>query len=124
VQLISHGSPTSLFRDNLITRGTAIHVAAAVMVSGAFKLIGNTFAGFDESDAAALVLTPDCFGQAPRSIYRANIFEHCTCAVQETGVRVWEAGYPEANLFIACQIEVRSAGGTRRERPTKHKNHE
>jgi len=109
VQLISHGGPTSLFRDNLITRGMATRVPAAVVVSGAFKLIGNTFAGFDEPDTVAMVLAHDRFGQAPRSIYRANMFERCTCAVQETEARLWEAGHPEANLFIACQTEVRPA---------------
>ncbi len=106
VQLISHGSPTSLFRDNQVVRGNADHVAAAVAISGVFKLIGNTFFGFNEAETAVLVLNPDCFGRAPRGMYRSNIFEGCACAVRETVARLWDAGHPEANLFIECQAEI------------------
>jgi hypothetical protein len=51
VRLISHGSSSSLFRNNLITRGSATSVMEAVVVKGSFKLIGNTMTGFDEPDA-------------------------------------------------------------------------
>jgi hypothetical protein len=48
----SHGSNTSLFRDNLIERGSA-NATQAVTVTGQFKLIGNQLVGFEERSGAA-----------------------------------------------------------------------
>ncbi|MFH0797482.1 MAG: hypothetical protein V2A65_10615 [Candidatus Omnitrophota bacterium] len=106
VRLVSYGSPTSLFRNNLITRGAAAGVMEAVVVSGVFTLAGNTIAGFDEPGSAALVLFPDRFDKAPRNVYRGNVFEQCSCAVRESGSRLWESARSEANLFIECKQEV------------------
>jgi len=53
VVLDSHGSDTSLLRNNLIERGGATNVTQAVTVSGRFKLIDNHIAGFDEKKAPA-----------------------------------------------------------------------
>ncbi len=44
----SHGSDTSVFRNNLIERGGATNTTQALEVRGRFKLIDNTLAGFDE----------------------------------------------------------------------------
>jgi len=109
VRLTGYGSPTSLFRNNLISRGPATPAKEAVVVSGAFNLTGNTMSGFDEPDAAALVLSPNRFNQAPRNIYRENIFERCSCAVKQTRADLWQATQPVANLFIDCKTEVRQA---------------
>jgi len=63
VILDSYGSDTSLFRDNLITRGDATDVKQAVIVSGRFQIIGNHITGFNEQGATALDLRPDRFGK-------------------------------------------------------------
>jgi hypothetical protein len=52
VVLSSHGSNTSLFRDNLIERGST-NAAQAMAVTGRFKLIGNHIVGFDERSGVA-----------------------------------------------------------------------
>ena len=53
VVLDSHGSDTSIFRNNLIERGGATNAAQAVVLTGSFKLIGNTVAGFDGKNAGS-----------------------------------------------------------------------
>jgi len=50
--LDSHGSETSLVRNNLISRGDAPDVGPAIEVRGQFKLIGNHVYGFDEPGPA------------------------------------------------------------------------
>jgi len=50
VTLDSYGSPTSWFRDNVMTRGEASGVKAAIEVRGMFKLAGNQISGFDVLD--------------------------------------------------------------------------
>jgi hypothetical protein len=47
IVLDSHGSATSIFRDNLIERGGATNATQAIVGNGKFKLIGNHIAGFD-----------------------------------------------------------------------------
>ena len=46
--LDSYGSETSLFRDNVISRGDATGVRRAIDVLGKFKVTGNLVSGFDE----------------------------------------------------------------------------
>jgi hypothetical protein len=48
VVLDSHGSDTSIFRDNIIERSGATNATQAIAGSGKFKLTGNHIAGFDE----------------------------------------------------------------------------
>ena len=78
VVLDSYGSETSLFKDNIITRGETAGVRSAVVVHGLFKLIGNHISGFDEKDSTALSLVADPFGRVSRSLCRDNIFEKCS----------------------------------------------
>ena len=48
VVLDSHGSATSLVRNNMISRGDATVAEQAVEVHGRFQMIGNHTNGFDE----------------------------------------------------------------------------
>ncbi len=50
VVLDSHGSATSLVRNNLISRGEAAGAKQAIEVHGRFDLAGNQILGFDEVD--------------------------------------------------------------------------
>ncbi|MFA6561503.1 MAG: hypothetical protein WCV00_06300 [Verrucomicrobiia bacterium] len=52
VMLDSHGSDTSLFRNNLIERGGATNATQAIVVTGRFKLDANHIAGFNQPAAA------------------------------------------------------------------------
>jgi hypothetical protein len=84
VVLDSYGSETSLFRNNIITRGDVQGVAQAVVVAGRFNLIGNNISGFDEKDSSAIMLNPDRFGNPVKNILRNNTIERCDKAVTET----------------------------------------
>jgi len=85
VKLDSYGSETSLFKDNLVTRGETMGVKSAVEVRGMFRLTGNHISGFDEKGSAGLSLVADPVGRTARSLYRDNIFEKCSHAVTENG---------------------------------------
>lgn len=74
----------------------------AVVVSGRFKLIGNHVSGFDEEDSAALLLNPDRFGEACRSLYRGSIFQNCSQVVKESQPGTWKASHTDGNLFVEC----------------------
>jgi len=78
VVLDSYGSDTSLFTDNIVTRGLATGVEQAMVVKGAFTVARNTFAGFDEPDSRALVIHPDPFGRAWANRSSDNVFRTCT----------------------------------------------
>ncbi|MFA6546446.1 MAG: right-handed parallel beta-helix repeat-containing protein [Limisphaerales bacterium] len=52
VVLDSHGSDTSLLRNNLIERGDATNATQALAISGRFKLLGNQISGFDDLPAS------------------------------------------------------------------------
>ena len=52
VVLNSHGSDTSLLRNNLIERGDATNATQALAISGRFKLLGNQISGFDDLPAS------------------------------------------------------------------------
>ena len=49
VVLDSHGSMTSLVRNNLISRGEAADAKQAIEVLGLFHLLGNQIDGFDDA---------------------------------------------------------------------------
>ena len=103
VALEAYGSASSVFRDNIITRGGAEGVASAVSVSGQYKLIGNHISGFDEKDAAALELkTSRPAGTGPM-VFSGNIVENCSQAVKATDPRLWEEAKKSGNLFIGCR---------------------
>ena len=54
VVLDSHGSDTSLFRDNIITCGDTANVTQAIEVHGRFQLIDNHIVGVDEKAGQAV----------------------------------------------------------------------
>ena len=112
VTLDVYGSPTSVFRDNLITRGQAIGVKQAIAVVGEFKLIRNHISGFDEPQCAALALHPCRVGRSLRNVYRNNVFERCSQPVQESRRGLWAASLTEGNLFVHCQNAPQAHGGS------------
>ncbi|MBM4050639.1 MAG: hypothetical protein FJ279_36545, partial [Planctomycetes bacterium] len=115
VTLDGFGSPTSVFRDNLITRGQAKGVKDAVAVAGEYKLIGNHLSGFDEPDSASLALHPCRVGRALRNVYLDNIFERCAQPVQERAKGLWAAAVTRGNTFIACPSVPQSVGAAQAE---------
>ena len=78
VVLDSYGSDSSLFTDNLITRGLATGVAQAMAVKGNFTVERNTFAGFDEAESQALVIYPDPLRKSWEARSTNNVFRNCT----------------------------------------------
>jgi len=115
VVLDSYGSETSLFQENLITRGGAEGVQHAVVVSGRFNLIGNHISGFDEPDSAALLLRPDRFGKTCPNLCRNNIFERCSAAVKESREGLWKAATTDGNFFIECGSAPEPANNSKKE---------
>jgi hypothetical protein len=103
VVLDVYGSETSVLRDNLISRGEAVGVKAAVKLAGRFTLSGNQISGFDEPDSAALFIGPDATGRLPRSVYLRNTFERCAVVVRETREGQWKESIADGNLFLNCQ---------------------
>ena len=100
VDLDSYGSETSWFRGNLVVRGDAVGVKAAVEVHGMFKLIGNHISGFDEKDSAALWLAADPLGRTARSVYSGNVFQRCAVVVPESQKKCWRASNVQGNVII------------------------
>ena len=88
--LDSFGSDTSLVRNNLITRGDATGVKAAVTIGGTFQFTGNRISGFDQPDSSALLLAPDPLGRTAQSFYRDNVFLRCTRIVPEAQKALWD----------------------------------
>jgi hypothetical protein len=102
VVLDCYGSETTLVKNNIVARGEATEVKAAIEVRGRCQLIGNHLAGFDEKDSAALALWPDRFDKPCRNVYRSNLIERCTKAVAESAPGLWAASTTENNEFIQC----------------------
>lgn len=102
VVLDSYGSDTSVFRDNLLTRGGVSGVKQALEVRGRFQLIGNHITGFDEPGCSALALFPDRLGNPVRNLYRSNVLERCANAITESQKGLWEASTTVGNLFLEC----------------------
>ena len=114
VILDSYGSETSLFEDNIVSRGEATGVKQAVEVHGRFQFIGNHISGFDEKGASALALFADPLGRMAGSLYRGNVFERCAdralhpknrvfrvqTPVRETQKGLWNAASQEGNIII------------------------
>ncbi|MHB8997198.1 MAG: hypothetical protein ACYC63_18280 [Armatimonadota bacterium] len=102
VVLDGYGSPTSLFRDNMLTREPATGVKEALVSKGRYALQGNQFTGFDEAGSVTLSLYPDRLGKAPGNLYENNFFQRCAVPVQETQQGLWSAGRGGGNSFIEC----------------------
>jgi hypothetical protein len=95
----SYGSETSIFKNNIVTRGGAPGVKAAIEVHGRFGLIGNHICGFDEKDSSAFSLFGNLLGRAGQGLYRENIFERCTNIVAESQKGLWDAASREGNII-------------------------
>jgi len=104
VTLDGYGSLTSRLSDNLISRGEAA-TKEAVIVKGAYDLIGNHFSGFGEEGSAALSLYPDRFGKPLALLVRDNIFETCANPVAESVKGLWDACRAEGNVFLDCAVK-------------------
>ena len=102
VFLESYGSPTSAFKDNLVSRGRATGVKEAVVVAGRFNIVGNHIFGFDEPGSAALSLQLDPIGRALKNLYRDNVVERCSTAVKESRPGLWQAAARKHNTFLDC----------------------
>ena len=80
VMLEGYGSETSLFRNNVLSRGEATGVKAAIEVRGRYQFLGNHISGFDEKDSFAVTTVADPLGRAGESVYRDNVVERCANA--------------------------------------------
>ena len=102
VVLDNYGSVTSQFSRNLISRGGAVSVKAAVSVQGWYKLLGNQISGFDEAGSVGLQLAPDRLGKPLPNVYRGNLLSSCAVGVSESAPGLWEASSREENNFVGC----------------------
>jgi hypothetical protein len=105
VVLDGYGSPTSLFRGNMLTREPAIGVKEAISIKGRYALQGNQLTGFDEAGSVALGLYPDRLGKAPSNLYENNIFQRCDVPVQEAQAGLWTAARGGGNSFLECNAK-------------------
>ena len=110
VVLEASGSATSFFRDNLLARGQADGVKQAIIVSGRVNLFGNHVFGFCDPDCAALLLRPDVWGEAPRNVYRDNVFKQCAGTVSQTRDGLWEACFRQGNRFGETAKTLKEGG--------------
>ncbi len=99
VVLDCYGSETSLLKNNLVSRGEAAGVGAAVEVRGRFQFLGNHFYGFDEKDSAALSLVADPLGHVGQCFHRGNVFERCPRPVNESQKGLWNPANADANVI-------------------------
>ena len=102
VVLDSYGSKTSMFRDNLVTRGNTVNVLLGVEVHGCFQLVDNRLTDFNEDKAIALSLYPDAIGRIAKSQYQGNIFENCFVVINESQPELWKNALKKDNLTIGC----------------------
>ena len=102
VVLDAYGSSTSIFSDNLISRGEAQGVKEALVVRGTFQVLRNHIYGFDEAESVALMLGPDAIGRTCASSYEGNTVEQCAVGVGEVTRDLWKAASTSANRFLGC----------------------
>ncbi|NLF15761.1 MAG: hypothetical protein GX595_00670 [Lentisphaerae bacterium] len=95
-----YGSPTTIFRNNILTRGTAAGVPQAILVGGQVHLLGNHLVGFDEPGSAALSLQASAFRQTARSRIRDNVFAGCAEAVRDAVGGVWTPAAAAVNAIV------------------------
>ena len=103
--LSSYGSSTSLFKNNLVTRGSTLKVLLGVEVHGRFQLLNNHLTGFDEHGAVALALYSNAIGLS-KSHYKSNIFENCYDVVTESQPGLWKISMTKDNLTIECVHKI------------------
>lgn len=101
VSLDLYGSPTTIFRSNIITAGDAA-TKEAVTVSGRVNLLDNTFSGFTAKDQPALALYPDRFGKPLANLCEGNVFDNCLLPVSENVAGLWDAYRGGGNVFVSC----------------------
>ena len=102
VVLDSYGSKTSLFRNNLVIRGTTGKVMAGMEIHGLFQLLDNRIMDFDENKAIAISLYPDALGKPCNSQILGNIIENCNIAVNESQPGLWKKCMAKDNQTIGC----------------------
>ncbi len=117
VVLDVYGGPTTIFADNLVSRGATRGVKQALELRGAVQLERNRVSGFNEAGAAALALWPDALGQPPRWHCRDNVFSNCTAVVAENAPGLWAAGRAEGNQFVDCQTAPPTGGAASKTPP-------
>ena len=106
VILDNYGSVTNRFSLNMIDRGGAVGVKAAVTVGGWYQLIGNQVTGFDEPGSCGLLLLPDKLGKPLPNIYRDNLVMRCAVGINEDKPGLWESATRDRNSFTDCGTEV------------------
>jgi hypothetical protein len=106
VVLDNYGSVTTRFCINMIDRGGAIGVKAAVTVGGCYQLIGNQITGFDEPGSCGLSLLTDKQGKPLPNIYRDNLLIRCTVGISESKPGLWKTATKDRNDFKDCGAEV------------------
>ena len=106
IVLNSNGSATSVFSDNLITRGNTAKVPLAMEVHGRFQIIDNRLLDFDEKGSTALALYPDEIGRVEKSQYQGNIFENCYEVVTEKKPGMWKHSLTKDNQTIGCVQKI------------------
>lgn len=77
------GGPTSIFTDNLLSRGETTGIKVAVEIRGLLKITDNQFSGFDEPDSVALLLHTDPLGRPSRLDGRSNAFDQSATPIQD-----------------------------------------
>jgi hypothetical protein len=102
----SYGSKTSIFKNNLVTRGNTDKVPLGVEVHGCFQLVGNQITGFDEDKSVALKLYPDAIGRTCKSQYKGNIFVKCFDVVKENQPGLWKNSITKDNITIECVRKI------------------
>lgn len=106
VVLNSYGSSTSLFQDNLVSRGRTTNVKQGVEIHGRFQFVNNHVIGFDEQGATALALYPDAIGRTSANLYQGNIFEHCFDVLNESQPGLWKHSIVKDNQTIECVHKI------------------
>ena len=102
VVLDNYGSAASRFCRNLVDRGGAAGVKAAVTVGGWYQLLGNQITGFDEPGSSGLMLLPDRLGKPCPSVYRDNCVTRCAVGIRESKAGLWEAALRDGNSVTEC----------------------
>jgi hypothetical protein len=102
VVLETYGGPTSVFEDNLVTRGLATGVTHAITVAGQVSLLDNIITGFNEPGSTALALTGSRVGPIGRGVYRGNIFQQCGHPVGQERPGLWTQDDTAASRFADC----------------------
>lgn len=102
VVLDGYGSATSGFCRNLVDRGGAAGVKAAVTVGGWYQLLGNQITGFDEPGSCGLSLLLDKLDKPLPNLYRDNCVTRCAVGITESRPGLWEAAVRDRNSFTEC----------------------